>query len=139
MAKILVADDDPAILEVLRRTLELEGHEPFLASDGETTLRRIQTVEPDVVLLDVMMPVMDGWEVLGRLSELQARKRLRVIVMTAKGGDRDIAKGLELGASEYVIKPFEIDELIALIAEVLVRSPEEAERRRSELLAKFVS
>jgi DNA-binding response OmpR family regulator len=86
-----------------------------------------------------MMPVMDGWEVLGRLSELQARKRLRVIVMTAKGGDRDIAKGLELGASEYVIKPFEIDELIALIAEVLVRSPEEAERRRSELLAKFVS
>lgn len=139
MAKILIADDEPAILEVLRRTLELEGHQPFLASDGGTTLQRIETEEPDLVLLDVMMPVMDGWEVLRRLGEIQAHKPPRVIVMTAKGGERDIAKGLELGASEYVTKPFEIDQLMKLIADVLARSPEEMERRRSALLEKFVS
>lgn len=139
MAKILIADDEPAILEVLRRTLEFEGHQSFLASDGATTLQRIETEEPDLVLLDVMMPVMDGWEVLRRLGETQARKPPRVIVMTAKGGERDIAKGLELGASEYVTKPFEIDQLMKLITDVLARSPEEMERRRSALLEKFVS
>lgn len=137
MSKVLVADDDPAILELLRLNLELAGHRPLLASDGATTLRRIESEAPDVVLLDVMMPVLDGWEVLSRLEGADLRKQPRVIVMTAKGGASDIAKGLRLGGCEYVTKPFEVDDLLKLIEQVVGRSDEENERRRAELLGEF--
>lgn len=137
MAKVLVADDDPDILEILRLTLSIEGHEPFLASDGSTALERIQRETPDVVLLDVMMPVMDGWEVLRRVGEMNLRKRPRVIIMTAKGGDRDVERGIRLGACEYVTKPFEIDELVATIEEVSRSSEKEVEDRRNRLLMRF--
>lgn len=137
MAKILIADDEPAILELLRRTLELEGYEPSLASDGETALRRIKSEEPELVLLDVMMPVLDGWQVLEKIADVHARKRPRVIVLTAKGTERDIAKGLGLGACEYVIKPFEIADLLATIREVLARSDEEVDSHRDDLMARF--
>lgn len=134
MAKILVADDEPALLDVLRRTLEFEGHSPFLASDGETTLRRIEAEEPDVVLLDVMMPIIDGWGVLQRMAEMDLGKRPRVIIVTAKGGEREVAKAVQLGACEYVTKPFDLDGLVATIAKVLGSSDAEIDRRRDQLM-----
>lgn len=97
----------------------MEGHQTLLASDGETALKRIESDQPDVVLLDVMMPVFDGWEVLRRLSQLDPTKRPKVIVMTAKSGDRDFEQGIELGADRYVTKPFEMEELMAVIQEVI--------------------
>lgn len=104
---------------MLKLNLDMEGHETLLASDGETALKRIELDEPDVVLLDVMMPVLDGWEVLRRLSRIDVKKRPKVIVMTAKSGDRDIEQGTELGADRYVTKPFEVEDLIAVIEEVV--------------------
>lgn len=137
MGKVLIADDDPSILELLRVSLELEGHESLLASDGSTALKRIEAEAPDVVLLDIMMPVLDGWEVLRSISAATLRKKPRVIVMTAKGGTSDIAKGLELGACEFVTKPFEVGDLVSTIERVLVRSDEETHKRQQELLRRF--
>lgn len=130
MARILIVDDEPGTLKLLKINLELNGHEAFLASDGETALKRIETEKPDLVLLDVMMPVLDGWEVLRRLQELALRDAPRVIIMTAKAGGRDLARGLQLGAHEYVTKPFDMDEFLSIIGEILSLSPEETERRR---------
>ena len=115
MARVLIADDEPALLKVLKLNLEMEGHETLLASDGETALRRIEQDQPDVVLLDVMMPVLDGWEVLKRLSTLELKKRPKVIVMTAKSGQHDRETGEDLGADLYITKPFEMEDLIASV------------------------
>lgn len=130
MARILIVDDEPATLKLLKLNLELDGHEPFLASDGETALKRIEAERPDLVLLDVMMPVFDGWEVLRRLGEMKLSKNLKIIIMTAKVGERDLAKGLEMGAHEYVTKPFDLDEFMSIIRELLELSMEDTEQRR---------
>lgn len=134
MARVLIADDEPSILEVLKLNLELEGHETYLASDGETALRRIKAEQPEVVLLDVMMPVLDGWEVLRRIPELAMKRKPRVVMVSAKAGARDVAKGVELGACDYVTKPFEIDDILAKIAEIVAATDEEIEQRRQKLL-----
>jgi len=97
-----------------------EGFDPALAADGETALRRIDEEQPDVVLLDIMMPVLDGWFV---LAELAGRvRRPRVIVCSAKTAEADVSRALELGADEYVRKPWEADALVATIRSVLARS-----------------
>jgi DNA-binding response OmpR family regulator len=133
MIRILVVDDEPALLQMLKINLEIDGFDTFLASDGETALKRIQSEEPDVVLLDIMMPVLDGWGVLEKLAEMPLRKQPKVIIMTAKG-DRDLAKGLELGASAYVSKPFDDVVLLDTIREVMALSHKElAARRRAQL------
>lgn len=132
MAKVLIVDDEPSMLTVLQLNLEMEGHEALLAADGGTAMSRITAEHPDLVLLDVMMPVLDGWQVLERISKLD-RARPRVIVMTAKSGVSDLVKGIELGADEYVTKPFEIDDLMGVVTAVLGRSDQENESRRQEL------
>ena len=119
MARILIADDEPSLLKVLKLNLEMEGHETLLASDGETALKRIEIDQPDVVLLDVMMPIFDGWEVLRRLNMLELRKRPKIIVMTAKSGQHDRDKGKGLGADLYITKPFEMEDLIASVNELV--------------------
>ncbi|MFN8105591.1 MAG: response regulator [Acidimicrobiia bacterium] len=111
--RILIVDDEPDILLMLRVNLEAEGYSTLLASDGETALRRIAEERPDVVLLDVMMPVVDGWGVLERLGTMNPRPR--VILLTAKSSDRDLGKARELGADEYVTKPFDPDLLLRKI------------------------
>lgn len=130
MAQILIVDDEPTTLKLLKLNLELDGHEAFLASDGETALKRIEAERPDLVLLDVMMPVFDGWEVLKRLGEMKLNKGPKIIIMTAKVSERDLAKGLELGAHEYVTKPFDLDEFMGMIREILELSMEDTEQRR---------
>lgn len=137
MAKVLITDDEPSMLRVLQVNLEIEGYETFLAGDGETALKRIEAESPDLVLLDIMMPVMDGWTVLKNLARMPLKSRPRVIIMTAKSGERDMAHGIELGADDYVVKPFEVDDLLEAVADVLSRTDEEAEARRRAFIEKF--
>ena len=135
-AKILIVDDEPDILLLLRIDFEAEGYETLLAADGDTALRRIAEERPDVVVLDVMMPVIDGWGVLRRLSE--TGNSTRVVVLSAKAADHDAARALELGALEYVTKPFDPIALLLTVAHVLASSPADLEagrRRRLQQLA----
>lgn len=117
--KVLIVDDEPDVLLTLRMILEMEGFDPSLAADGETALRRIDEEHPDVVLLDIMMPVLDGWFV---LAELAGRmRRPRVIVCSAKSSPVDMQRARDLGADEYIVKPWEADALVETIRTVLNR------------------
>jgi DNA-binding response OmpR family regulator len=126
--RVLIVDDEPDVLLLLRIELEAEGYETLLAADGETAIRRILEERPDIVLLDVMMPVIDGWGVLQRLAEHGSD--VRVIVLSAKASEGDIAHALELGAHEYVTKPFEPAALLATVAHVLSSAPAALESGR---------
>jgi DNA-binding response OmpR family regulator len=126
--RVLIVDDEPDVLLLLRIELEAEGYDTLLAADGETAIRRILEEKPDVVLLDVMMPVVDGWGVLQRLAE--HRSDARVIVLSAKASASDVAHALELGAFEYVTKPFEPAALLVTVAHVLSSAPAELEAGR---------
>lgn len=117
MAKILIVDDEPDILLMLRMGLEDEGHEIVMAADGAMALERIAEHRPDLVLLDVMMPVLDGWGVLERQREVG--DATTVIMLSAKSEESDIAKAMTLGAKDYVVKPFDLDKLVALVGRVL--------------------
>jgi len=117
--KVLIVDDEPDVLLTLRMILESEGFDPLLAADGETALRRVDEERPDLVVLDIMMPVLDGWFV---LAELAGRtRRPCVVVCSAKSSDTDRARAKELSADEYVTKPFEPDDLVAVIRNVLAK------------------
>lgn len=135
MPKILIVDDEPDILLMLRINLEAEGYETALAADGETAVRRIDDDFPDVVLLDVMMPVMDGWSVLETLSTRAVSPR--VIVLSAKTASRDIRRALDLGAADYLTKPFEPETLLATIERVLVASEDELDKGRVATIARL--
>lgn len=116
--KILVVDDDKNICELLRLYLIKEGYEVTVANDGETALAAYEASRPAMVLLDVMMPKMDGWEVCRRIRKLGDTP---VIMLTAKGETFDKVLGLELGADDYVVKPFDTKEVVARIKAVLRR------------------
>ena len=116
--KILVADDESNICELLRLYLEKEGYTVVLAHDGEKALERFQSEQPDLVLLDIMMPKLDGWQV---CREIRKKSACPIIMLTAKGEVFDKVLGLELGADDYVVKPFETKEVIARIKAVLRR------------------
>lgn len=135
--RILIVDDEPSLLRVLQVNLELEGYETMLAGDGATAIQRIRSEEPDLVLLDVMMPVMDGWEVLSSVFGSNLRRKPRIIVMTAKAGVHDLKKGLQLGADQYVTKPFEMEEILEAIRGLLVKTDEEADASRQSLIEKL--
>ena len=123
MTRVLIVDDEPDILLMLRVNLEADGFETALAADGETALRRIGEERFDVVVLDVMMPVMDGWGVLEGLSHDAGAPR--VVVLSAKSSDRDVARALQLGAADYVTKPFSPVDLSELLQRVASYSHEE--------------
>ncbi len=116
--KILVVDDDQNIRELLRLYLIKEGYTVVLAGDGEQALELYSAEKPDMVLLDVMMPKLDGWETCRRLRKLGDTP---VIMLTAKGETFDKVLGLELGADDYVVKPFDSKEVVARIKAVLRR------------------
>jgi len=117
--RVLIVDDEPDVLLTLRMILEAEGFDTALAADGETALRRIDDEQPDVVLLDLMMPVLDGWYV---LAELAGRtRRPRVVVCSAKTATADQQRARDLGADEYLTKPFDPDRLVTVICGVLAR------------------
>ena len=116
--KILVVDDDPNICELLRLYLTKEGYQVTTANDGEEGLEKFNQLKPDMVLLDVMMPRMDGLEVCRRIRKLG---NTPVMMLTAKGETFDKVLGLELGADDYMVKPFDTKEVVARIKAVLRR------------------
>jgi len=117
--KILVADDDKNIAELLRLYLEKEGYAVVMAFDGEEALMKFGPENPDLVLLDIMMPKLDGWQV---LREIRKKSNCPIIMLTAKGETFDKVLGLELGADDYVVKPFDSKEIVARIKAVLRRT-----------------
>ena len=117
--QILIVDDEPAIVRLVRVKLESDGYAVLTASRGEEALQMLQVDHPDLVILDLMMPDMDGTETLRRI---RSRSQLPVIMLTALGSDREKVKGLEGGADDFVTKPFNPDELVARVAAVLRRA-----------------
>lgn len=118
-ASVLVIDDEPKILDIIRLTLEREGFDVVEAEDGYQGLEKARQVIPDIVLLDVMMPDMDGFEVLRQIRSLS---NVPVIILTVKGTEADKVQGLELGADDYITKPFGHRELVSRIKAVLRRA-----------------
>ena len=116
---ILTADDDPQLLRLVTRNLQLEGYEVLAASDGQQALELIEKYSPDLVLLDVMMPKVDGFTVCHRVREYSA---VPIIIVTARGQEQDKVRGLDLGADDYLTKPFSVDELLARTRAVLRRA-----------------
>jgi two-component system alkaline phosphatase synthesis response regulator PhoP len=120
MATVLVVDDEPDILLLHRLNLEAAGHEVVLAADGVTALERIEESRPDCVVLDVMMPVLDGWGVLEQLRETTSPPP--VLVVSAKSSPADVAKAKELGAADFLAKPFDGEALLARVAGLVADS-----------------
>lgn len=119
MARILIADDDPMIIRLLELKLGQLGHDMISAEDGVEALAAALERRPDLIILDGMMPGLDGIEVLRRLRRQEAGKAIPVIMLTARGQQHDIDDGLSLGAAEYLVKPVNPNELIASVARLL--------------------
>ena len=115
---VLVVDDDIRMLRMMKRMLELEGFQVLIASDGEMSLKMFDRETPDLVLLDIMMPDMDGYTVCQRIREFS---QVPIIMVTAKGDDKEKVEGLNIGADDYVTKPFSASELAARVRAVLRR------------------
>ena len=113
--KIVIAEDDIYTAHLLNFILEREGYEVHTAKDGGEALKSIKSIVPDLILLDVMMPVMDGYDVLKKTKEDEKLKHIPVIMLTAKGQEWDIVKGFELGTDDYIVKPFSPAELLVRI------------------------
>jgi DNA-binding response OmpR family regulator len=124
MARILVVDDEPDILLLHRLNLEAAGHHVLLAADGSKALQRIADDTPDLVVLDVMMPVLDGWGVLDQLR-LQTDAP-PVLVVSAKTSQEDIDRAMSSGAMAYLAKPFNADQLLATVARLLAAEDNES-------------
>ncbi len=118
LGKILVVDDDKNICELLRLYLEKEGYSVILSNDGEEAVVKFTALKPDLVLLDIMLPGLDGWQV---CREIRKKSNVPIIMLTAKGETFDKVLGLELGADDYVVKPFDTKEIVARIKAVLRR------------------
>ena len=119
--KILVVDDEEDILELLEFNLVREGFTVFCASSGEKGLKAAETEIPDLILLDLMLPGIDGLEVAKNLKENRATKNIPIVMLTAKGEEADIVTGLELGADDYITKPFSPRILLARVRAILRR------------------
>lgn len=124
--RILTVDDEEDIQELLRYTLEREGYEVTGALTGEEALEGARANPPGLVLLDLMLPGVNGLEVCRRLRAVSATRRIPIIMLTAKGEEEDIVRGLELGADDYVVKPFSHKVVLARIAAALRRAGEDA-------------
>jgi DNA-binding response OmpR family regulator len=116
---VVAADDDPQLLRLVTRNLQLEGYDVIAVSDGQQALTQIEQQVPNLVLLDVMMPKMDGFTVCHRVREFST---VPIIIVTARGQDQDKVRGLDLGADDYLTKPFSVDELLARVRAVLRRT-----------------
>ncbi len=135
--RVLVVDDEADVLLLCRANLEFEGFEVLEAADGASALEQARRERPDVVLLDVMMPEMDGWQVLAALKEDEELAPIPVVMLTAKVQVRDQVHGWSLGAADQVAKPFSPLELSQVLEDVLATDPAEERRRREAVLAKL--
>ena len=112
---VLVVDDEPQVVWVLQFSLEAEGYQTFAARDGVQALREIAEHHPNLMVLDIMMPNMDGWSVLEEMMKLPREERPRVVMVSALSSPRDRSKAAELGADAFVPKPFNVDDLIGVL------------------------
>ena len=128
--KIVVVEDDINIAELLRLYLEKDGFEVLIAHDGGAGLHLAETENPDLVMLDIMLPVMDGWQV---CKAIRKNSKTPIIMLTAKGETEDKVTGLEMGADDYIVKPFEVKELLARVHAVLRRTGEEVPQQGKKL------
>lgn len=116
--KVLIVDDDPNIAELLQLYIEKDGYETKIAYDGRGALLEVDSFKPDLILLDIMLPGMDGWQV---CKEVRKKAKMPIIMITAKGETFDKVLGLELGADDYIVKPFDAKEVLARVKAVLRR------------------
>ena len=128
--RVLIVEDDNNIAELLHLYLEKEGYETRVARDGGTAVEQFHAFQPDLVLLDLMLPVMDGWAVLKKIRE---SAKTPVIMLTAKGETTDKVSGLEMGADDYIVKPFVMKEVLARIHAVMRRVGGEEEPKAKKL------
>ena len=136
MTRVLLVDDEPDICSVLAVALETDGFEVDRASDARRALAVLESDPPDVVILDVMMPGMDGFELLAQVRQRQLAASTRFVVVTCRTSERDHLRGWELGADEYVTKPIDGGALPVLVRRVLAASDDELAARRTDELAK---
>ena len=128
--KILVVEDELPIRKLIDLNLRLENHEVITAADGYEALQQSEAGQPDLIILDIMLPGLDGWEVLRRLRQDVKFQDTPVVVLTALVQDADIIRGWQLGADEYITKPFSPVALVKTVQMVLNRTPEERKSRR---------
>ncbi|WP_236338518.1 response regulator transcription factor [Paenibacillus plantiphilus] len=128
---ILVVDDDEKITSLLRRSLAFEGYEVAIANNGLEGLKQMLMSDPDLLILDVMMPQVDGWEVCRRVRE--GGSTVPILMLTAKDDIQDRVKGLDLGADDYLVKPFALEELLARVRALLRRKSDKLEEASSRL------
>ena len=121
MARILLAEDEQQIGDMVTFKLTNSGHQVVRVGDGEAALAAAEQERPDVIILDVMMPLVDGFAVLGRLKAHPDLRTIPVIMLTARGQERDVLSGLQAGAADYIVKPFSLKELIARVDVALRR------------------
>jgi len=121
--KILIADDEPNILISLEFLMKREGYEVVVARDGQEAIDAIERERPALVLLDVMMPIKTGFDVCHEVRASDSLRDTRILMLTAKGRDTDVAKGLALGANAYMTKPFSTKELVQKVREMLEQAP----------------
>lgn len=119
--KVLIVDDEPNIVTALDYLLRRSGYEVQSAANGEEALAKVAAFRPDLVLLDVMMPQISGYEVCRRIRERSDWNGIKIVMLSAKGRDAEVSKGLSLGADHYVTKPFSNAELVSRIGELLGR------------------
>ena len=119
VTRALIVEDDPNIVDLIRANLSVRGFEPIVSPDGERALQLLDTEQPDIVLLDLMLPAVDGFEL---CREMRERSTVGIIVVSARGGERDKVTALNMGADDYLTKPFSIEELLARIMATLRRT-----------------
>lgn len=122
--KILIADDEHKIIMALEYSFRKNGYEVFIARDGSEVLEILKEETPDIILLDVMMPNVDGYSTLSEIRKNEKLKDVKVIFLSAKAGENDIQKGLELGADAYITKPYSIKKLMEKVEELCPLSPD---------------
>jgi len=119
MKKILIVDDEPKIVMALEYTFKKQNFEVYIARDGQEALDILDTQMPDIIILDVMMPNVDGYATIEQIKENERLKNCKIIFLSAKNKEKDIEKGLSLGADLYVLKPFSVKKLIEQVNELL--------------------
>jgi DNA-binding response OmpR family regulator len=117
--KVLIADDEPNIVMALEFLLKRNGYEVRTAANGDETLAQVESFQPDLVLMDIMMPLKSGYEVCQRMRERPEWNHIKIVMLSAKGREAEVSKGMSLGADMYVTKPFSTQELIDTVNELL--------------------
>jgi len=119
MARILVIEDDEHIWNIVQYKLKSENHEPVWANDGLKALQKLKEMKPDLIISDIMVPYLDGLQILKKIKKIDKLKDIPVIMLTSKSQEKDVLIGLELGAQDYITKPFSPAELILRVNKVL--------------------